>query len=592
MHMIELKSFDSSLRCLIKIDCKIEVKSAMETIYYSYHMQIVLSLVALVSVSGAGEKCPPWFLLRRNNDSQFPQCVCSEAMPTKIVCSQIEQMSFLKLGHCAYQDETISATVVSDCPYMFPAHLIHDGLIRLPHNTSQLNSFVCGHLKREITAPLCGRCANGTGPSIYSFGSQCATCRSVNRLYYLLFQYVPTTVIFLVILLFRIDVVSPPMGHYILYCNLLVLGFRSNIGLPILLVSMSAYSSALIRLVVTLNAIWTFDTLYFLSPPLCISESIQLIHVPIFNALAASYPFILLLLTYIAIELYARDFKLVVVVWKPFYRIFGKYLKSWNGDKSLIQTLAALFYLSFTKYLNVVLESFLWADITTQEGDVVATTSYIDPTVIFFSQKQVPLIVTSVVIVIFIISPPILLLILYPTTCFRKCSTCLKPRWMLTLQIFADTFQGCYKNGTNGTRDYRQMAGYMLSPWIVCPVLVFVGQLITSNDTQVSLGITILVSMLLGVAILMLEPYQHRTANISGTLVSFFIMLGLILGKDFQWYSSAELAMVCIAIFTVPHCVFCGCVMYRMIKRVRHCATTVRREEGILHRLVRNRDNQ
>ena len=557
----------------------------MET---SYHMRVVLSLVLLVSVSSAGQECPPWFLLQHSNDSLFPQCVCSEAMPTQIICSQIEQTSFLKLGCCAYQEETISATVVSACPYVFPAHLIHDGLIRLPHNTSQLNYFVCEHLKREVTAPLCGRCANGTGPSIYSFGSQCASCSSVNILYYLLFQYVPTTAIFLVILLFRIDIVSPPMAHYVLCCNLLVLGFRSNIGLPVLQVSTSAYSSALIRLVVTLNGIWTFDTLYFLSPPLCISESIQQIHVPIFSALAASYPFILLLLTYIAIELYARDFKLIVVVWKPFYRIFGKYLKSWNGNKSLIQTLAALFYLSFTKYLNVVLESFLWTDVTTQEGDVVATVSYIDPTVIFLSQKQVPLIVTSIVIIIFIISPTILLLILYPTTCFRKCSSCLKPRWMLTLQIYADTFQGCYKNGTNGTRDYRQIAGYILSPFILCPVLVFVVQLITSNDTQVTLGVTISASMLLGVAVLVLEPYQHRSANISGTLVSFFIVLGLILGKAFQLYSSAELAMVCIAISTIPHGVFCGCVMYHMIKRLRHCATTVHREEGILHRLVCN----
>ena len=560
----------------------------MENTYYSYYTKVVVSLLLLVSGSSAGDKCPPWFNLQHNNDSHFPQCVCSEAETTQITCSQTELTSFLKLGHCAYQDETINVTVVSSCPYVFPVHLIHDALIRLPRNTSQLNDFVCGHLKREITTVLCGKCINGTGPSIFSFGMQCARCSSVNILYYLLFQYVPTTIIFLVILLFRFDIVSPPMANYIMYCNLLVLVFRSNAGIPILQASMNMHTSALVRIVVTLNAIWTFDTLYFLSPPLCISANIQQIYIPLFNALAALYPFILLLLTYITIELYARDFKLIVIIWKPFYQKFGRYLKSWSGDKSLVRTLATLFYLSFTKFLTVVLETFLRTDVITMERQVVATVAYIDPTVIFFSQKHIPSIVISVVIVAFIISPPITLLIIFPTACFRKCSTCLKPRWILTLQIFADTFQGCYKNGTNGTRDYRQMAGFILALWIVSPVLVFIGTLIIFNHTRAWLAVAILGSMTMGVAILVLEPYQHRTANISGTLLSFFIAFGSILGRDFQKDTSTELALFLIALSTIPHCVFYGCVVYHMIKQIRHCATAVRGEEGVWHKLVGN----
>ena len=34
-------------------------------------------------------------------------------------------------------------------------------------------------------------------------------------------------------------------------------------------------------------------------------------------------------------------------------------------------------------------------------------------------------------------------------------------RWHF-LHTFADAFQGCYKNGTNGTRDYRYFAGLCL----------------------------------------------------------------------------------------------------------------------------------
>ena len=163
----------------------------------------------------------------------------------------------------------------------------------------------------------------------------------MNIQYYLLLQYAPATIIFLVILLFRFDILSPPIAHYILYCNLVVLAIRS--GIPVLQLT------PIVRLLATLNAIWTFDTLYFLSPPLCISESIQEIYIPVFDAVAALYPFILLLLTYITIELYGRDFKPIVVIWKPCYRKFGKYVKYWSGEKSLIRAFATLFYISFAQ---------------------------------------------------------------------------------------------------------------------------------------------------------------------------------------------------------------------------------------------------
>ena len=560
--------------------------------YYSYHMLVIVCLVLVVKVSITSDECPPWFILQHTNDSYFPQCVCSNAQPQQIICHQIERASFLKLGHCAFQDEAINATAVSACPYVFPAHLIHDGCIRLPHNTSQLNDFICGHLKREITAPLCGRCTNGTGPSIYSFGSQCASCSNVNILYYLLLQYVPTTIIFLMILLFRFDIVSPPMAHYVLYCNLMVLLFKSTVGIPVLQVSLNTFTPTLTRLMVTLNAIWTFDTLYFLSPPLCISENIQGIYIPVFDAAAALYPFILLLMTYFTIELYSRDFKPLVVIWNLSYQKFGRYLKSWSGDKSLIRTFAALFYLSFTKFLIVVLESFIFINVNSMDGYVVATVSFIDPTVTLFSQKHIPLVTIAIFIVIFIISPPIMLLIIFPTTCCQKFCTCLKPRWMLTLQIFADTFQGCYKNGTNGTKDYRQMAGYILSLWIVTPVLFFIAIHITSNYVMSWLATMVLVSMLLGVAILVLEPYQHRTANISGTLLGFSIALASILSAEFLKSTSIKLASIGIAFSIIPHCFFYGYIIYYVIKGLfRYATTFIHGEESILQRLVGDRDS-
>ena len=207
-------------------------------------------------------------------------------------------------------------TVVGICQYVFPTHLIHNGFIRLPQKLSELNNFICGHLKREIRAPLCGRCTNGTGPSIYSIGSQCVSCSKVNILYYILLQYVPTTIMFLVIIMFRVSIVSAPMAHYVLYCNFLMLGSKTITGFYIISDITNIFTLVFIRICLTLNSLLTFDPLLFVSPPLCISESISEIYIPAFDTLATLYPFTLLLLTYIGIELHAKDFKPIVSLWR------------------------------------------------------------------------------------------------------------------------------------------------------------------------------------------------------------------------------------------------------------------------------------
>jgi len=61
----------------------------------------------------------------------------------------------------------------------------------------------------------------------------------------------------------------------------------------------------------------------------------------------------------------------------------------------------------------------------------------------------------SICIVLMFIAFPTVLLILYPTRIFRKCITCCGFRRWHALHTFMEAFQGQYKDGTNGTRDFR-----------------------------------------------------------------------------------------------------------------------------------------
>ena len=88
---------------------------------------------------------------------------------------------------------------------------------------------------------------------------------------------------------------------------------------------------------------------------------------------------------------------------------------------------------------------------------------FYDPSVRLFHSEHIPYAVLALsVIVIFVLVPPLLLL-LYPTRLFRKCLNCCGfQRWDI-LHLIADVFQGWYKDGTEGTPDYRALSAlYML----------------------------------------------------------------------------------------------------------------------------------
>ena len=65
------------------------------------------------------------------------------------------------------------------------------------------------------------------------------------------------------------------------------------------------------------------------------------------------------------------------------------------------------------------------------------------------------------VFIIFILIPTVLLIV-YPTRLFRKCASCCGFQRWHAIHMFAESFQGQYKDGTNGTRDLRMVSAFFL----------------------------------------------------------------------------------------------------------------------------------
>ena len=97
---------------------------------------------------------------------------------------------------------------------------------------------------------------------------------------------------------------------------------------------------------------------------------------------------------------------------------------------------------------------------------------YIDPSLKYFGPSHAGYAIVTLLLSFTILLVPVIILFLYPCLCFQRCLNCLHLR-SLTLHTFVDAFQGCYKDGTNGTRDCRYFAALQLVLRLLFPLVFY-----------------------------------------------------------------------------------------------------------------------
>ena len=550
---------------------------------------LLVASSVVTAVTGQEMLCPPWFTPHNGsttcNTSQ-PYCVCSQKLPFLIQCDQFTGTTFLRFGHCAFWDASSNNTLVlSSCPYVFSGHVFNDydhdhHLLILPKNPLSLNYFMCNHLNRAVESGRCGRCTNGTGPSIGTAGIQCVECSPVNILYHILLRYLPATAVFLLVLIVQIDVTSAPMALYVLYCYWLVLFFQTPLGYLITFAFSTTSYKYIMKVVLTLNSIWSFDPLFFLSPPLCLSPHMEDNNRMYIEFLATLYPFLLLFLAFVLVELHAKDFRPVVVVWKPILIKLIRFRREWNPNSSLVQAFATLFYLSYAKLIFLTSMPFSVAYFVNEHGQSNKGAPFIDPTISFWHTKHIILMAFSISILLLVILPPILVLIAYPTKWFRKLQNSLSSRMNLAIQTFVGPFQGSLKDGMNGTRDYRALSGGILALLLSMVVISrCVGGFVEvgAREPVLSVPVTVTMFIILTVGFAVIRPYKSDIANHTGVILSALLAvvsalyIVLIFGLKPTYVVSLTLAVIA----SIPHFVFYGCLIYR----IRQCDLKRRLQE-------------
>ena len=193
---------------------------------------------------------------------------------------------------------------------------------------------------------MCGKCLPNYGPSVHSF--KCHKCHlslpsAIAR--YLTIKLLPTTIYFIIIMMFRINILKGPMLGYILFCQQQIIAGRLNGTLfGLWFYQLKQYARLLEHIPFIISTIFGLDFTGILSH-FCISDKLYDSDVLFINyVLSVLFPLCLVVITIILIELHARHFKVVVFCWKIFHRCFEQ---NWSVSDSNIHAFASLIFLSF-----------------------------------------------------------------------------------------------------------------------------------------------------------------------------------------------------------------------------------------------------
>ena len=388
---------------------------------------------------------------------------------SKVMCGS--DFLLLRFGYCMTYDTTTGAIEHGACPYIghYNTTQIEDIFyIQLPNNISLLNENMCGTLNRE--GPVCGRCKDGYGIALYSYTLQCSKCWGHGYgwvLYYFL-QLFPITVMYFLVVIFHIRATSSPLSALVFMSQIVVYTTRLNENFHMYIENeVTGFPYVAMQVLLVLCGIWSLDFFRSVIPPFCVSSHIKTVHALALEYLVAFYPTFLILITYVCIKLHNNNFRPIVWLWKPFHRHFVHLRRRWDSTASIINAFTTFLLLSFSKILFVsftLLHTFsLKYNYRNRPSNYLTKCFlYYDSTVECHTQEYTIFsAIASCVLVIFIICPTILL-ILYPTRLFRKCVSCCKFRWWHALHMFVESFQGQYKDGSNGTHDLRMVSASFL----------------------------------------------------------------------------------------------------------------------------------
>ena len=373
--------------------------------------------------------------------------------------------------YCMTFDEESNVSYVGKCPYNSLLFHQYNNVVTLPQDVLKLNNFMCnvsnftGHNyfcgQQRRQGLLCGKCEKGLGPAVLSYTHPCVECQWYGWLLYLTLSFVPTTVLCVLVIILRINVLSPPLNAIVFFCHIMV-SHVNYMPCRFLYYANLHHLSSVVIIVLTIYGFFNMDFLVYVLPPFCISNKLSTLTVIALDYSVALYPLVLSVMVYLLIEVHDKGCWPLVWVWRPVHRCLFHLRRSWDIKGSTINAFATLYVLSFMKVISTCVNLMLSTPMANTCGtDSTKSHLYYNASCCSFQSCHRPYVILTFIVAIIFIILPLLFLFLHPCKLFHKyrCFPCHSPQ--LANEI-AKIFQRSFKDGTDNTNDYRWFAGIYL----------------------------------------------------------------------------------------------------------------------------------
>ena len=302
---------------------------------------------------GSGSTCPTWFY------SGPGGCQCGDPLHGACICDSETERVYLSVCYCMTYSEDTNDTVTSSCLLSCFSADRNSTFFGVPQNVSELNEMMCSNMNRD--GQLCGSCKDGFALPVYSYSMQCVqTTRCVHHSTwwkYILVAFLPLTVLYVIVVTFRINATSPVMNGFVLVSQIISTPYQIR-GFELYRHVKPQYEAKLpLDIVASVYGIWNLDFFRTVYTPFCLHPEMTNIQTLALDYIIAVYPLILITVTYLLVELHDWGFRPIIWLWRPFHRCFVRFRRQWNIRTALIDAFVTFFLLSYYKASQCVIRS-------------------------------------------------------------------------------------------------------------------------------------------------------------------------------------------------------------------------------------------
>ena len=468
-------------------------------------------------------------------------CVCPPAKADKalpdIKCDNSTFNATVFFGYCASEEEEDSPHHGQRLLVVRCLLTISDALTSVYTPINRTKNF-CHIFNRH--KKLCSECLDNYSIAIYSDTFECIKCNKAKDqrrsiVSYIAIEIIPTTIFFLFILYFHIRVTSGPANGYIFFAQTMTLPFeviflRYIVQMFFQPLGDSYLPQGMVQSIIVPYCIWNLDFYRMISykSDICFSHNLRPMDILALHYISALYPFLLLVVCYVIIELQAMNFRPVLWMLKIICFPCLRWKRVWKAKISILDTFAACLLLTYYKVMYVTFLFFSITKIFDFNAHLHTSKKVlsIDPSIGLFSKEHLPFFFLAIVVFLtFGLVPPLLLTFYQFKTCYSFLERAKLKR--PGLEQFVLAFQSCYKDGTNGTPDRRFFAGIYFVFRLVMVMVMTLAQ-----DSLEVFGLKVIICIIFVCVCAITQPYKQKRYTIIDCI--FFLFLAVISG--FQCY--------------------------------------------------------